>query len=124
RFGACQYCGFCQRFGCEANAKASAHFTVVPAALRQPTFELRTRSWVTHILKDEAARRVTGVVYTNLLTGEEFEQPASMVFLCTFTLNNVHLMLVSGIGQPYDPKSDTGAIGRNYCYETRTGATL
>jgi gluconate 2-dehydrogenase alpha chain len=124
RYGACQYCGFCQRFGCEANAKASPHFTVVPAALRQPTFELRTRSWVTRILKDDDARRVTGVLYTNLLTGEEFEQPASMVFLCTFTLNNTHLMLLSGIGQPYDPKTDTGAIGRNYCYETRTGSTL
>ena len=24
KFGACQYCGYCQRFGCEANAKGSA----------------------------------------------------------------------------------------------------
>jgi len=28
KFGACQYCGFCERFGCEANAKGSPHMTV------------------------------------------------------------------------------------------------
>ncbi|MBC7779501.1 MAG: GMC family oxidoreductase [Proteobacteria bacterium] len=123
-FGGCQYCGFCQRFGCEANAKASPHMTVVPAAMKSPNFELRTHSWVTKILKDPSAKRVTGVLYTNLLTGEEIEQPAAMVMLCTFTLNNVHMMLLSGIGQPYDPATQAGVIGRNYCYETRTAANL
>ena len=123
-FGGCQYCGFCQRFGCEANAKASPHITVVPAAMKSPNFELRTHSWVTKILKDPSAKRVTGVLYTNLLTGEELEQPAAMVMLCTFTMNNTHMMLLSGIGQPYDPATQTGVIGRNYCYETRTGSSL
>jgi gluconate 2-dehydrogenase alpha chain len=42
KFGACQYCGYCQRFGCEANAKGSPHITVIPIALRNPNFELRT----------------------------------------------------------------------------------
>src|SRR5258706_8792690 len=42
RFGACQYCGHCQRFGCEANAKGSPHMTVIPIAMRSPNFELRT----------------------------------------------------------------------------------
>src|SRR5664280_1437959 len=32
KFGACQYCGYCQRFGCEANAKGSPHMTVIPIA--------------------------------------------------------------------------------------------
>jgi gluconate 2-dehydrogenase alpha chain len=123
-YGGCQYCGFCQRFGCEANAKASPHITVVPAAMKSPNFELRTQAWVTRILKDPSAKRVTGVLYTNLLTGEEIEQPASMVFLCTFTLNNTHMMLLSGIGEPYDPATQKGVIGRNYCYETRTAANL
>jgi gluconate 2-dehydrogenase alpha chain len=123
-FGGCQYCGFCQRFGCEANAKASPHITVVPAAMKSPNFELRTHAWVTKILKHPTEKRVTGVLYTNLLTGEEIEQPAAMVFLCSFTLNNTHLMLLSGIGKPYDSVSQTGVIGRNYCYETRTASTL
>ena len=34
KFGACQYCGYCQRFGCEANAKGSPHLTVIPIAMR------------------------------------------------------------------------------------------
>src|SRR5215831_5168847 len=34
KIGQCQYCGFCERFGCEANAKGSPHITVIPVALR------------------------------------------------------------------------------------------
>jgi gluconate 2-dehydrogenase alpha chain len=123
-FGACQYCGFCTQFGCEANAKGSPHVAVIPIALRNPNFELRTNSWVTKVLKDSDGKKVTGVAYTNLLDGEEFEQPASLVLLCAYALNNVHLMLLSGIGEPYDPTTGKGVIGRNYCYQTGAGATL
>ena len=86
-FGACQYCGYCQRFGCEANAKGSPHMTVIPIALRNPNFELRTYSWVTKVLEDSDGKRVTGVSYTNVLNGEEFEQPAGMVLLCAYAIN-------------------------------------
>ena len=94
KFGACQYCGYCQRFGCEANAKGSPHITVIPIAMSRPNFELRTNSWVTKVLKDSDGKRVTGVAYTNVLNGEEFEQPASIVLLCAYAINNVHLMLL------------------------------
>jgi gluconate 2-dehydrogenase alpha chain len=124
KYGACQYCGYCQRFGCEANAKGSPQITVIPIALRNPNFELRTHSWVTKVLKDSDGKRVTGVTYTNVLNGEEFEQPAGMVLLCAYAINNVHLMLLSGTGQPYDPAGQTGVVGRNYCYQTGVGATL
>jgi len=30
KLGQCQYCGFCERFGCESNAKGSPHITVIP----------------------------------------------------------------------------------------------
>ncbi len=124
KFGACQYCGYCQRFGCEANAKGSPHMTVIPIAMSKPNFELRTNSWVSRVLKDASGKRVTGVAYTNILNGEEFIQPASMVLLTAYAINNVHLMLLSGIGKPYDPVSQTGVIGKNYCYQTGAGATL
>jgi len=124
QFGACQYCGYCQKYGCEANAKGSPHVAVIPFALRNPNFELRANSWVNKVLKDSDGKRVTGVTYTNVLNGEEFEQPASLVLLCAYALNNVHLMLLSGLGQPYDPVTQTGIIGRNYCYQTGLGATL
>src|SRR3984957_7530424 len=124
QFGGCQYCGYCQRFGCEANAKGSPHMTVIPIAMKSPNFELRTHSWVTKVLKDSDGKRVTGVTYTNVLNGEEFEQPAGIVLLCAYILNNVHLMLLSGIGTPYDPVGQTGVVGKNYCYQTGAGATL
>ncbi len=124
QLGACEYCGFCERFGCEANAKGSPLTTVIPIALRNPNFELRTHAWVTRVIKDSSGKRVTGVTYTNVLNGEEFEQPARMVMLCAYTFNNVHLMLLSGIGKPYDPVNQTGVIGKNYCYQTAAGATL
>ena len=40
-----------------------------------------------------------------------------MVVLCAFQLFNVDLMLLSGIGKPYDPSSGEGVIGRNYSYQ-------
>jgi gluconate 2-dehydrogenase alpha chain len=124
QLGACQYCGFCERFGCEANAKGNALVTVIPIAMRNPNFELRTHAWVTKVSKDEPGKRVTGVSYTNVLTGEEYEQPAGIVILCAYAINNVHLMLLSGLGEAYDPVARKGVIGKNYCYQTGAGAAL
>ena len=123
-YGACQYCGYCSRFGCEADAKGSPHVAVIPLAMRNPNFELRSQSWVSKLSKDSGGTRVTGVCYTDMRSGEEFEQPASIVILSAYAINNVHLMLLSGIGEPYDPVTQTGIIGKNYSYQTGTGATL
>jgi len=46
-----------------------------------------------------------------------------MVLLWRLRHHNVHLMLLSGIGAPYDPVAQTGVIGKNYCYQTGAGAT-
>ncbi len=124
KFGECQYCGHCERFGCESNAKGGAHMTVLPFAQKQKTFELRTNAWVTRVERDATGRKATGVTYVNLTTGEEVFQPAKMVVLTAYALNNVHLMLVSGIGQAYDPATGKGLVGKNYCYQTGASATL
>ena len=123
RYGACVYCGHCERFGCEANAKGSPHITVIPKAMAQPTFELRTHAWVTKVLLDSTKKKATGVRYTNVETGEEFEQPASIVALCAYAIGNVHLMLLSGIGTPYDAETQRGVVGKNYCYQPGGGGT-
>ena len=36
-------------------------------------------------------------------------------------LINVRLMLLSGIGKPYDPQSGQGVVGRNYCLSDHVG---
>ena len=124
KIGQCQYCGFCERFGCEANAKGSPLITVIPVALKNPNVELRTYTWVTKVLKDSTGKKATGVQYVNVLTGEEIEQPADLVIIAAYILSNVHLMLVSGIGKPYDPATQTGVVGKNYAYQAGAGVTL
>ena len=123
--GACQLCGFCERTGCEANAKAGPHVCVLPKLREDPKFTLRPRSWVTRLIYDKAARTVTGVVYVDTRTGEEYEQPAQLVVLTAYVFSNVSLLLRSGIGEPYDPSTGKGAVGRNYCYQlSRMGVTM
>jgi gluconate 2-dehydrogenase alpha chain len=123
--GECQYCGFCERNGCEANAKSGPHVCVLPKLREEPKFTLRTKSWVSRLIYDKAARKVTGVVYTDTRTGEEYEQPAGIVVLSAYVFGNVSLLLHSGIGEQYDPATGKGAVGKNYCYQlSRMGVTL
>ncbi len=119
--GACEYCGHCERFGCEANAKASPNVCILPALLADPKFELRTNAQVKELVYDKASRKVTAVRYIDTRSGEEYEQPAGIVILGAYVFNNVLLMLTSGIGQPYDYKTGQGAVGKNYCYQVGAG---
>jgi gluconate 2-dehydrogenase alpha chain len=66
---------------------------------------------------DSTKKKATGVTYIDT-AGREFEQPASLVITSSFALNNVRMLLLSGIGKPYDPQSATGVVGRNYAYQT------
>jgi gluconate 2-dehydrogenase alpha chain len=47
-----------------------------------------------------------------------------MIYVTAFALNNVRLLLLSKIGKPYDPVTNTGVVGRNYAYQVNTSATL
>jgi gluconate 2-dehydrogenase alpha chain len=115
--GACEYCGHCERFGCEANAKASPHSCLFPVLLPDPKFELRTYAYVKELVYDKQAKKVKAVRYVDTRSGEEFEQPAGIVILGAYVFNNVLLMLTAGIGEPYDYKTGKGAVGKNYCYQ-------
>jgi gluconate 2-dehydrogenase alpha chain len=122
--GQCQYCGHCEYFGCEANAKASPNICLHPVLFRDPNFELRTLAYVKSLNFDAQSRRVRGVVYIDRRTGEEIEQPAEIVILCAYPFNNVLLMRLAGIGAPYDPRTGEGVIGKNYCYQTNSGVAV
>ncbi|MFD2210144.1 GMC family oxidoreductase [Virgibacillus halophilus] len=121
QINACQYCGFCERFGCEYGAKVSPNITVIPTAQKTGKFELRTDANVVEILHD--GKKATGVKYIDVKTGETYEQPADVVVLTSFVLNNTRLLLHSNIGEPYDPKTKKGVVGKNYCYQITAGAT-
>jgi len=121
-FGACVYCGYCERFGCEMYAKASPQLAVLPVALKTGRYELRTGVNVVKINLSRSRRRAISVTYVDG-AGREFEQPADMIFVTAFVFNNVRLLLVSGIGTPYDPATGSGVVGRNYAYQLNTSAT-
>lgn len=117
---ACQYCGFCERFGCEYGAKSSPEVTVIPTAVKTGNFEVTFNANVVEILKQ--GDKATGVRYVDTMTGEEFIQPADIVVLTSYVLNNAKLLMVSNIGEQYDPDTGKGTLGRNYCYQIGPGA--
>jgi gluconate 2-dehydrogenase alpha chain len=119
--GACEYCGHCNRTACEANAKASPNVNIVPVLRTEPKFELRTRAFVTRLNYDKDAKHITSVLYTDMKTGQEYEQPASIVILSSFVFGNTQQFLLAGIGEPYDPRSGKGVVGKNYCYQFEAG---
>ena len=116
RLGPCTYCGFCEWFGCGNYSKASPQTTILPALVRRTNFEARTECEVLKITLDGSGRRATGVTYVDA-NQVEWEQPAELVVLCAFQLFNVNLLLQSGVGKPYDPRTGEGVIGRNYSYQ-------
>src|ERR1700704_4740053 len=115
----CNLCGFCERFGCHVGAKASPVTTVIPTALASGRVEIREYANVFRINTSDG--RATSVSYFDA-TGEEQEQPADLVVLGAFTLSNTRLLLLSGIGQPYDPQANTGVVGRNFTYQVVAGS--
>src|SRR5207248_554204 len=84
---------------------------------------LRTRGWVRRVLVDSASSKPTvrGVTYVDG-TGEEIFQPASLVFLASWTFNNTRLLLLSGIGEPYDPATGRGTVGSNLTHQVTVSA--
>jgi gluconate 2-dehydrogenase alpha chain len=116
QMGECTYCGYCEWFGCGNYSKASPQTTVFPALLGRDNFELRSRCEVTRVELDSTRKRATGVTYVDTM-GRAFEQPAELVILCAYATHNVHLLLLSGIGKPYDPVANSGVTGRNYAYQ-------
>ena len=119
----CVFCGFCERYACEHYAKASPQTVILPALLNRSNYELRTNCEVLRINLDLTRKKATGVTYVDA-GGVEYEQPADLVLITAFPLNNVRTLLLSGIGEPYDPKTGKGVVGRNYTYQTTGGPTV
>jgi gluconate 2-dehydrogenase alpha chain len=114
----CTYCGFCERFGCMIGAKAQPTNTLLPVIAKHKNVSIRTRAWVRRIVFDRTAQagKVRGVVYVDG-QGQEVLQPAGLVILASWTLNNTKLLLLSGIGEPYNPVTGKGTLGRNLTHQ-------
>jgi gluconate 2-dehydrogenase alpha chain len=117
----CQYCGYCDRFGCMVGAKAQPTNTLLPVIRRQKHVSLRTGANVRRVRHQDG--KATGVLYVDA-NGEEIFQPADLVVLASWTLNNTRLLLLSKIGQPYDPVSGKGQVGRNLTHQANARAPI
>jgi gluconate 2-dehydrogenase alpha chain len=113
----CLYCGFCTRYGCEVDAKASPITDHIPLAASTGLYEVRPHCYVLHINvgRDGLA---TGLTYVDLLTGEEHEQPADIVIVSGYTMSNVRMLLLSR-GGPHSNGvgNDRGMVGKNLTYQ-------
>jgi gluconate 2-dehydrogenase alpha chain len=124
KLGQCQYCGHCERFICEARAKASPEVLLYPMLHERKGFEMRLRAHVLGVDYDRQMKRATGVRYVDLVTGQEYRQPADVVVLAAFTMSNTRFLLLDGIGKPYDPKTNTGVVGKNFCYQANSSVNV
>ncbi len=123
QMGPCNACGFCSDYGCLNYSKASPNISILPVLRQRKNFELRTHAQVLKVNLDSDGKKATGVTYLDA-QGREVEQQADLVLLCAFSLYNVHLMLLSGIGKPYDPQTGEGTVGRNYSYQNLNRVVL
>ncbi|MDQ2185083.1 GMC family oxidoreductase [Alcaligenaceae bacterium A4P071] len=123
RLGPCNFCGFCENYGCYMYSKASPQTTILPVLLKKPNFELRTRAHVIKVNLDSTGNKAVGVTYIDA-QGREVDQPADLVILSAYQMHNVRLLLLSGIGQPYDPKTGEGTVGKNYAYQMNGGVNV
>jgi gluconate 2-dehydrogenase alpha chain len=117
----CFYCGYCTSFGCMIGAKAQPTNTLMPVLRKKKNFTLRNNSWVRKILHRNG--QAEGVVYMDEAGAETF-QPASVVVLSAWTLHNVRLLLLSRLGEPYDPKTGKGTLGKNLTHQVTTGSNV
>ena len=93
---ACLNCGFCHGYPCHVGAKASTAFTSIPAAQVTGNLELRALCRVLRITRTANGKQVRGVTYLDS-SGEEREATARSVILSAYALQNVRLLLISGI---------------------------
>ena len=108
----CMFCSYCTQYGCDFGAKSDPMVTVIPTAKKTGNCEIRTNSYVRRVL--HKGGKATGVLYVDTKTGIEYEQPADVVVLAAFSITNNRLLMLSDIGEQYDPKTRKGVIGRNF----------
>jgi len=110
----CAYCGYCMRHGCMIGAKAQPTNTLLPVLVKHNNFTLRTGCNVRRVVHREG--KAEGVVYRDT-NGNEQMQPADVVILASWTLNNSRLLLLSDIGERYDAVTGKGTLGKNLTHQ-------
>jgi gluconate 2-dehydrogenase alpha chain len=111
---ACAYCGFCSRYGCMIGAKAQPTNILMPVLQKRTNFTLKTGCSVRRVVHKDG--KAIGLQYLDA-SGEEILQPADIVIVASWTMNNSRLLRLSKIGEPYDPATGKGALGKNLTHQ-------
>jgi choline dehydrogenase-like flavoprotein len=108
----CHYCGECSR-GCSTGSYFSSQASTLPAARKTGRMTLRPNSLTHSLIFDEQQKRVTGVRYVDVGTGEVHEVFARLVFLCASTLGSTRVLLNSrSASHPNGLGGNSDALGR------------
>ncbi|MBR0725493.1 GMC family oxidoreductase [Bradyrhizobium manausense] len=117
---ACIYDGWCEA-GCPIGALANPQVTYLPVAIKAGV-EIRSGCYVTRVLLDPRQQRAVGVEYYDS-EGTRHEQPAKLVVLAAFVVENPRILFNSatekhpaGLGNP------NGLLGR--AIMTHAGANV
>jgi gluconate 2-dehydrogenase alpha chain len=110
----CVYCGYCTRHGCMIGAKAQPTNILMPVLQKRKNFAIRTGCSVRRVVHKDG--KAQGLSYLDA-SGAEMFQPAGIVIVASWTLNNVRLLMLSKIGELYDPATAKGTLGRNLTHQ-------
>jgi choline dehydrogenase-like flavoprotein len=109
----CHYCGECSR-GCSTGSYFSSQSSTLPAARKTEKLTLRPNSLTHSLIYDEGERKVTGVRYVDVESGDTHEVSARVVFLCASTLGSTRVLLNSRTADhPNGLGGNSDALGRN-----------
>lgn len=112
---ACINCGFCIGMGCEAMAKSSVLFNMIPEAEATGRCEIRTHSYVCNVALDKRGR-TTGVHYFDANKVEQF-QKAKAVVLSANGAETSRLLLNSASPRfPHGLANSSGYVGKNLMF--------
>jgi choline dehydrogenase-like flavoprotein len=111
----CIHCGFCMGFGCEAQAKSSSLYTMIPDAEATGMCEVRSSSYVYHVDTNPKGR-VTGVHYFDAEKRSHF-QAARAVVLSANGAETTRLLLNSTSNRfPQGLANSSGMVGKHLMF--------
>ena len=116
---ACVYDGWCGEgcnYVCEVGAKANSAYRTIPAAIKTGNMDMRLNSYVFR-LDTNSSGAVTAVRYYDAM-GNVHVQPATVFVNTLWGYNIIRSMMLSGIGNNYNPTTITGALGRGITQPT------
>jgi choline dehydrogenase-like flavoprotein len=113
--GPCVHCGFCMGFGCEARAKSSTLYTMIPEAEATGRCEIRPLSYVFRVEVNPQGR-ATGVYYFDAAKRERF-QAARAVVLSANGAETARLLLNSTSNRfAHGLANSSGLVGKHLMF--------